>query len=526
MTTSRDRASAITPEERDRLLAPLANQPLALCVSGGPDSMTLMHLVAEWASAKLHNAVPDTAAPFRPLEPPTGPTAVTNRPNANAVSPGQLAAEGGVRPIVVLTIDHGLRPEAAAEARFVADAADKLGLPCLILTVDEPLPVTGIQEWARGLRHRLMLEVLDGERQRSREMGWRHHPVERCLVMAHHRDDQAETVLMRLARGSGLEGLAGMRPRQSITTPATAARPHSITAEVCRPFLDIPKSRLLATVSDRAIACIDDPTNTDARFERVRVRTAMTVLAELGVSAEAIARSARRLREAHQALDRFEVSWLAANIDWHQGLMAQVPAEALAASSGPASLARVLERLLAAQGGSARRAERAQIEALAEDVIHRRAVGWTLGGCRIEWGVEPGGALSVWREAGASALPVMTIEPGQDISWDGGRFTVSADRSASGTAIIRALGPQAWSRLKRTVDGLDELRLRADAMAVLPAIWEGEDLIGLPWLDSRLLAPGCTLKAGKAWRAYRNGAGDMYGARFTGNRAVQTDEPA
>ena len=164
----------------ERLFASLDQASgIVAAVSGGPDSMALMHLLARWR-------------------------ATAERP-----------------PVLVATIDHGLRPEAADEAAFVAREAAALGLPHRILAWTGDKPSAGIQEAAREARYRLLVA-------HAREEGASH------LVTAHTLDDQAETVLMRLSRGSGLSGLAGMRPetdRQGIR--------HA------RPLLDWPKARLL-----------------------------------------------------------------------------------------------------------------------------------------------------------------------------------------------------------------------------------------------------------------------------------------
>ena len=141
------------------LFAPLGGaKSLGLAVSGGADSLALMLLAARWRDAD-----------------PDAPT------------------------LYVYSVDHGLRPEAAAEVAFVLAEAARLGLPARALRWDGPKPATGLSEAARSARYRLIGEAMqrDGAS---------------ILVTAHHLDDQAETVLMRLAHGSGLAGLRGMAP--------------------------------------------------------------------------------------------------------------------------------------------------------------------------------------------------------------------------------------------------------------------------------------------------------------------------
>ena len=113
-----------------------------------------------------------------------------------------------------------------------------------------------------------------------------------ALVTAHHLDDQAETFLMRLKRGSGLDGLAAIPARGAWAGIA-----------VLRPLLDVPKARLVATLDAAGIAFVSDPSNSDPRFERARVRGSSDAFAALGLTPEALALSARRLRRAREALD-------------------------------------------------------------------------------------------------------------------------------------------------------------------------------------------------------------------------------
>lgn len=228
----------LSDEGLERLFLPL-NQASGIlaAVSGGPDSMALMHGLARWASI-------------------------------------------GQRPTIsVATVDHGLRPEAADEAAFVAREAAVLSLPHRTLVWTGQKPSTGIQETARKARYQLVVE-------HAREMAASH------LVTAHTLDDQAETVMMRLSRGSGLQGLAGMRretDRQGIRH--------------VRPLLGIPKSHLLDHCRQQGWRFVTDPSNADERYARVRWRKLMPLLAAEGLTAERLARLAERAAQADEALD-------------------------------------------------------------------------------------------------------------------------------------------------------------------------------------------------------------------------------
>jgi tRNA(Ile)-lysidine synthase len=222
----------------DDLFADLARAgTLLAAISGGPDSTTLMYALARWS------------------KPPGRPR------------------------IVAVTVDHGLRPDSRAEADAVGVAARSCGLDHHLLTWS-PRPERVSQEAARRARYRLLDEC-------AAAIG------ARCLITAHTLDDQAETIMMRAAAGSGLSGLAGMRP-----VVARGALTHR------RPFLSVPKARLVATCRVEGWPFIEDPSNVDLRYGRARWRRVLPSLAEQGLDAPGLARLAGRLRRADEALDR------------------------------------------------------------------------------------------------------------------------------------------------------------------------------------------------------------------------------
>jgi len=182
-------------------------------------------------------------------------------------------------PVIAATVDHGLRPEAAAEAAFVANEAAALGWPHRTLVWTGPKPQTGLQEAAREARYRLLVQC-------ARLEGASH------LVTAHTQDDQAETIMMRLARGSGLAGLAGMRTERDLEG-----------IRHVRPLLGCPKAALLDLCRKEGWRYVSDPSNADARFARVRWRRIMPALAEEGLTAERLGRLARRASLAEEALE-------------------------------------------------------------------------------------------------------------------------------------------------------------------------------------------------------------------------------
>jgi tRNA(Ile)-lysidine synthase len=231
--------SPISSSDAKRLFADWQSAPaIVLAVSGGPDSIAMMWLAARWRRAMRR-----------------GPH------------------------LVAVTIDHGLRNEAAREARGVKRLAKALDLPHRTLRWTGAKPKTGLPAAARDARYRLLAKA-------ARATGATH------VLTAHTRDDQAETLLMRMSRGSGIAGLAAMA-RQSERDGVVLARP----------LLHVPKVRLLATLKKAKISFADDPTNRDANFTRPRFRAIMPALAAEGCDARNLARLASRLARANAALE-------------------------------------------------------------------------------------------------------------------------------------------------------------------------------------------------------------------------------
>lgn len=267
-------AAPVSAAEAKALFSSVAHTAaLVLAVSGGPDSTALLWLAARWRRARK-----------------TGPK------------------------LVAVTVDHGLRRESASEARAVKRLARRLGVPHRTVRWQGKKPATRLQETARAARYRLLAAA-------ARKAKARH------ILTAHTLDDQAETVLIRMSRGSGLAGLGAMAqvsplPAGAISgkKPTLGRGPRAGTGcpqhmrpcdesggerqiMLVRPLLDLAKARLLATLARAKIRFADDPSNRDPRFTRVRWRGVLPVLAREGLDARAFALLARRLRRAEAAID-------------------------------------------------------------------------------------------------------------------------------------------------------------------------------------------------------------------------------
>jgi tRNA(Ile)-lysidine synthase len=406
-------ALPISLAEAGRLLEPLKGFPrIALAVSGGPDSLALMYLAAWWGAAE---------------------------PKAPALS--------------VLTVDHGLRASSRDEALMVGRMASSLGLPHAILTWEAgPTQRASLQTRARAARYDLMATHC-------------HANDIPALVTAHHLDDQAETFLMRLKRGSGIDGLA-----------AIPERGEWAGILLLRPLLDVPKARLIATLVEKGIGFVSDPSNADHRFERAKVRGSGEALAVLGLTPEAVALSARRLRRAREALDHGAQSFLDAHSELDEAGYAVIDPKAL--RSAPQEIAlRALARLIASVGGADEPLRLAKLEALFGSLLETSDKAHTFGRCRLQ---PFSHRIGIFREVRATGLPVAQVRPGERTLWDN-RFRIELGMHEREPIIVRALGEQGLRELRDSSPLLASLPRLAGR--TLPSCWRGETLIGLPFLD-------------------------------------------
>ena len=247
-------------------VSPTSERPLLIAVSGGPDSVALLLLARQVLGARC----------------------------------------------VAATVDHGLRPEAASEAAWVARLCSTLGVPHAVLTGRLPERdgrTRNVSARARALRYALLRTHAEG-------IG------AAAIATAHHADDQVETLVMRLNRGAGLAGMAGVRARGD---------------GIVRPLLAWRRAELAAVVATCGIVPVDDPSNRDARFDRARLRS--TIGDAAWIEAEGWSRSARALADAEEALD-----WTATRL-WHE----RCRLEDAAVTLSPAGLPFDLQRRLVAR---------------------------------------------------------------------------------------------------------------------------------------------------------------------------------
>ncbi len=382
---------------------------LAIAVSGGSDSMALAALAAHWVDAN-----------------------------------------GGW--ITALTVDHGLRPDSKAEAQCVGDWMRARGIAHDVLEWTGEKPTSDIQGAAREARYRLLDDW-------CRDRGVLH------LLIGHTRDDQAETLLMRLQRGSGPDGLAGMSSRRELRH-----------CRLLRPLLGVSRASLRDVLLDVGQPWLDDPSNRNLRFDRVRVREEM----RRDWDAEALAESARRYGLARVVLERNTDRFLAESSRFHASGFCRIDRQCFA--DAPEDLAlRALARVLAAVGGLAHRPPRVGVERLRSQILQGDGRSRTLGNCLVE---ARSSDVRLFRER--RNLPAsVPFRPGHALHWDR-RFMISfGDRpEVSGRSLhLRAMTQDDW---RDAVAERPDLRGGREGRGALPraALW------GVPAIgdDSGVLA--------------------------------------
>lgn len=373
---------------------------VAVAVSGGGDSVALLLLMADWA-----------------------------------------AVEG--RQVEVVTVDHGLRPEAATEAGFVASLCVDLGLEHTVLHWQGWNQQGNLQNAARLARRRLIAR-------------WALERGIETVALGHTQDDQAETFLMRLARGSGVDGLAAMYPEQQ-----------SNGVLWLRPLLGQRRAALRAFLRGRDVAWVDDPSNEDLRYDRIKMRKALGMLDDLGLGVDVLSDTAERMQRARLALEMATLE------------LAQAVAEPRASGVVRFQLAGFLAapeevqlRLLAhALGWVARADYRPRLQSLMRMVSGIRGDDTqTLAGCLIS----PIGtdAFEVCREANA-------VVETQDLSgaFDG-RWQVHCGSDLL-PLTLRALGKDGILQRPNWRQSAES----RNAILSTPSIWYNNELMSVPLLD-------------------------------------------
>ncbi len=386
---------AAQPDPAQLFQAIETRRHVALAVSGGSDSVALLRLGSQWT---------------------------------------------GAQRLTVLTVDHGLRAASKSEAEQVGNWAAGLGLPHVVLRWKPPQPLTGLQAKARAARYDLMT-------------GWCTEHGADALLTAHTLEDQAETVLMRLARTSSLDSLAGIH---------RFSRWNGI--ELFRPLLGVKRDSLRAYLNGLGQGWIDDPSNEDERFERVRIRKALPVLRDLGITAEGLAELAWRVSDASQSLWGATDDWVKLHVEIHDTGYCSVPLDAYSGQTLGLQV-RILGWLISCFGAG-KTPEPAELGHLAAWLSIGEVGRRTLGGALIARRQK---VLLIGREAGRIDETRVLVPPAGKLLWDG-RFEVRAE---AGTHVVPV----------RCLEGLPRRRdIPAFVQNGLPAVVGAGGVVAVPHL--------------------------------------------
>ena len=399
--------------------APFEASPhLAVATSGGADSMALLLLCKEWA------------------------------------------AEQGAQ-LTALTVDHGLRAESTHEAQQVKEWAATHGITHETLHVAALDHSRNVEAQARDARY----AAIDA---------WCNTHNVLHVLLGHHLDDQAETVLMRLGRGSGVDGLAGM-----------AAIGWHHNRRILRPLLSIRKQQLVAFLKARNQPWLEDSSNLDARFTRNKLRQLLPALEETGIYAERLADTATRMGLARQSLASATADALAHSATvWPEGY-ATFSGTALPAQNEEIGL-RFLANLLQTIAGQPYRGRLSKLRNLYAEIVAGLDVTRSLGGCLI---MPKDEVIWIVREPAA-------IQKRQPINTDRGvwdaRWQWACPPPHSVPVHIGALGEEGWREVREECNS----PAPKEALVALPAFWHLDELIAVPHIswqknDANLTASAC-----------------------------------
>ena len=386
--------------------------------------------------------------PFEPA--PTIAVAVSGGPDSMALTllaaAWAAARNGGVEAI---TVDHGLRPESGDEARQVGTwLADRSGVSHAVLEWRGAKPERGIQAAAREARYRLLTE-------HCRAKGILH------LCLAHHLDDQEETHRLRAEHGSGSQGLAGM----SAIRAADGVR-------LLRPLLGIPKATLIATLRARGQEWIEDPSNRNPAFERVRLRQS-----QAPDGAEATIARLRRLGLERDRLERQAAAMLSEGLLLHDGGWAEIEPVGWQASDPAAPLA--LGWILQSIGGTEFRIPAARCAEALAAIRAEEVADFTLGGCHLS---RRAATLRIARDWGA-VQDTRSVGPGSRFHWDR-RFEIriGPEWGGRGSLTVARLGERGLQWLGRAGHSVTGHEIVEPARKALPALFDAEVLLAAPQL--------------------------------------------
>lgn len=365
--------------------------------------------------------------------------------------------------VIALTVDHGLRPESADEALYVGQLMGQWGIEHYILTLDTAVGRQNLQAKAREARYKALVNWCES------------HQVWH-LCVAHHQEDQAETFLMRLARGSGVKGLQAMQPVVQLSDKVT----------LYRPLLSTPKQVLKDFLNVESIQWIEDPSNQNKDFDRIKLRDFLNHPPLEGFTAERLSQTAATMQRAQQALDFYTDQWLHTYVDFnHVGF---VTLKKTGLQSAPAEIIfRALSALMIHMTGKAYAPRFSRLSRLYDDMQKPDFQAATLGGVVITAPAQENGDFILYREY-AAMRPVAAVAQT--------RFEGLFDLSISAPILvgdyIAPLGDKGWAQLK--AGGADQSFWHDLSHAIrltVPVIWSSDGTVKYApyWQNTAMTTP-------------------------------------
>ena len=386
--------------------------PIALAVSGGPDSIAMMFLTSQSKKIKKEN-------------------------------------------VTILTVDHDLRKDSRKEANLVMQNAKKIGFKCKILKWKGLKPTSGIQEAARRSRYDMMLS-------------WCKENNVKKLFLAHHMDDQVETFLMRLSKGSGIDGLSSMSKKSN-----------KENINIIRPFLEIPKVKLVEIANFSKMKWISDPSNSNLSYQRSRIRKLIPALSKEGIDSHHINLAIKRMDSAKDTLVKITNRDISKYVKNMEDIAYSLSYEAIDELSSEILL-RILDRVIMVASGSIYPPRRAKVESILSWLkSDSKVTAKTLSGTVIRKRKD---YIIFYRELKSSQRsPNIYPLTSRYLSWDN-RFCIKLNKSKK--LEVRSLGDKGVKILKSKKilkkKGLNNIPLSAWKSA--PGVWSKKRLISVPSL--------------------------------------------
>ncbi len=373
--------------------------------------------------------------------PPADRVAVAVSGGADSMALLLLLKEWGQAALVALTVDHGLREGSAVESAKVKEWCTVEGIFHEILVWEGEKPTSNIHELAREARYSLMTAYCTSQNIPQ-------------LFLGHHLQDQAETFLIRLARGSGVHGLKGM-----------AAIRDQNGILLCRPLLKVPPERLKATLTAREKSWIDDPSNHNPKYTRTKMRQLLGILRDSGVSVERISHAMDNLSRSDAALEHYALRHLRATARAHAQGYVHISLSNFLKSPQEITL-RCLRSLLMAVSGNTKPPRLENLLEL-EKTLQKPFVKRTLHGCLL---FLTGDTLTLCREPAACTKNTLK---GAETLWDG-RFLLNGT-----VENIKPLGTLGWQQINNTKMGEALRPLPHPVRLTTPCVWDNDTVVSM-----------------------------------------------